>query len=113
LNFFEQAFGIKIKFLHDSGDYGELDTGETTLAFASQRLGETNIDKALLCAHESKQPLGFEVALITDDLAVSHRHAIECGGLEILAPTKKPWGQTVSYVQSPEGILIELCTAIS
>lgn len=33
LRFFGQAFGLQQKFLHDSGDYGELSTGETTLAF--------------------------------------------------------------------------------
>ena len=32
LAFFERAFGLKQKFLHESGTYGELDTGETTLS---------------------------------------------------------------------------------
>jgi catechol 2,3-dioxygenase-like lactoylglutathione lyase family enzyme len=32
LTFFEKAFGFKIRFVHESG-YGELETGETTLAF--------------------------------------------------------------------------------
>jgi lactoylglutathione lyase len=35
IRFFGQAFGLEKKFLHESGDYGELKTGETTLAFAS------------------------------------------------------------------------------
>ncbi|MEO1523627.1 MAG: VOC family protein, partial [Cyanobacteria bacterium J06633_2] len=34
LNFYEQSFGLQTKMLHESGDYGELDTGETTLAFS-------------------------------------------------------------------------------
>ncbi|MBB4843275.1 catechol 2,3-dioxygenase-like lactoylglutathione lyase family enzyme [Paucibacter oligotrophus] len=29
LAFFEQAFGLKRRFLHESGAYGELDTGAT------------------------------------------------------------------------------------
>ncbi len=32
LAFFENAFGLKRKFLHESGTYGEMDTGETTLS---------------------------------------------------------------------------------
>jgi len=28
------AFVLKKKFIDESGDYGELDTGETTLSFA-------------------------------------------------------------------------------
>ncbi|RBB92417.1 VOC family protein, partial [Pseudomonas sp. MWU12-2115] len=31
LRFFEQAFGFKRRFLHESGTYGELETGSTTL----------------------------------------------------------------------------------
>jgi len=34
LAFFERAFGLKRRFLHETGTYGELDTGATTLAFA-------------------------------------------------------------------------------
>ena len=30
LSFFESAFGLSRRFLHESGDYGELETGETT-----------------------------------------------------------------------------------
>ncbi len=32
LRFFANAFGMKRRFLHESGTYGELDTGETTLS---------------------------------------------------------------------------------
>jgi lactoylglutathione lyase len=39
LAFFEKAFGLKRKFVHESGTYGELDTGETALAFAAHELG--------------------------------------------------------------------------
>ena len=39
LAFFEKAFGVARRFLHESGDYGELNTGETTLAFATHALG--------------------------------------------------------------------------
>jgi lactoylglutathione lyase len=27
-----------------------------------------------------------------------------------MAPTKKPWGQTVAYVRDLDGHLVELCT---
>ena len=32
LRFFEDAFGFARRFLHESNTYGELETGETTLA---------------------------------------------------------------------------------
>ena len=42
LSFFERAFGFKRRFIHESGTYGELDTGQTTLSFATHGLGEGN-----------------------------------------------------------------------
>ena len=42
LRFFSTAFGFSVKFLHESGTYGELATGETTLAFAAHELGRGN-----------------------------------------------------------------------
>lgn len=38
LEFYKNAFGFEIKFLHEAGDYGELDTGDTTLSFTSLKL---------------------------------------------------------------------------
>ncbi|WP_337250488.1 VOC family protein [Metarhizobium album] len=38
LDFFTRAFGFEIAFLHESGDYGELSTGATKLAFSSTAL---------------------------------------------------------------------------
>lgn len=36
LDFYERAFGLKRGFMHEGGDYGELITGETKLAFSSR-----------------------------------------------------------------------------
>lgn len=43
LAFYKEAFGFETRFLHESGQYGELETGETVLAFASHALGEMNL----------------------------------------------------------------------
>lgn len=112
LKFFGQAFGLEQKFLHDSGDYGELKTGETTLAFASHELGAMNFPNGHIRASESGQPLGMEIALITGDVPLAHRTALHHGATELSAPATKPWGQTVSYLRAPDGTLIELCTPI-
>ena len=48
LTFIEKAFGFTRRFLHESGAYGELETGETTLAFASHQLGAMNFPLAML-----------------------------------------------------------------
>ncbi len=113
LQFFSQAFGLQQRFLHESGDYGELNTGETTLAFATHGLGEMNLPEGYVRASESKQPLGVEIALVTADVQAAHQSAMTNGATELSAPSQKPWGQVVSYLRAPDGTLIELCTPVS
>lgn len=78
LTFFENAFGLKIRFIHESG-YGEQDTGETTLAFATHELGSSNLPAGYVAADTSSQPLGIEIALVTDSVTHAHQRAITAG----------------------------------
>jgi lactoylglutathione lyase len=110
LEFFSAAFGFAQRFLHESGTYGELETGETTLSFAAHALGDGNFPGGHVHASASPQPLGMEVALVTEDVAAAHARAVTSGAKELAPPTTKPWGQVVSYVRAPDGTLIELCT---
>ena len=109
LEFFGKAFGLKTRFVHESG-YGELDTGQTALAFASHELGRGNLPGGYVAADASAKPLGMEIALVTDGVADAHVRAVEAGARSIKEPMLKPWGQTVSYVQCPDGMLVELCS---
>lgn len=113
LEFFEKAFGMHRRFLTEEGDYGELDTGETTLSFASHELGHSNFEAGYIDGSTSEKPLGTEIALVTDDVNAVHLSALKFGATELKAPQEKPWGQVVSYVRSPSGILLELCTPVS
>ena len=113
LTFFEKAFDVSRRFLHETGTYGELATGETTLAFAAHALGDMNFPGGHVAAHSSAQPLGFEVAFVTENVAQAHAKALATGATELACPKQKPWGQVVSYVRCPDGVLVELCTPIS
>ena len=112
LVFFEKAFKMKRRFLTEEQDYGELETGETVLAFATHELGKTNFSGGYLSSTDPEQPLGVEIALVTEDVNLAHAKALENGAKELKKPEQKPWGQVVSYVHSPSGILLELCTPI-
>ncbi|MGR3887421.1 VOC family protein [Pseudomonas sp. 1152_12] len=112
LTFFEKAFGFSRRFLHESGTYGELETGDTTLSFAAHQLSELNFDGGHVKAHTSRQPLGMEVGFVTEDVWVAHAKALALGAKELAPPSTKPWGQVVSYVRCPDGTLVELCTPI-
>jgi len=110
LEFYEQAFGLKRRFLHESGAYGELDTGATTLSFAAHALADGNFPGGHVRADTSAQPLGMEIGFVTDDVKAAHARALAQGAKELAPPTAKPWGQVVSYVRAPDGCLIEICT---
>ena len=113
LSFYKRAFGFKRRFLHESGTYGELETGETTLSFAAHELADDNFPGGHVRADESRAPLGMEIGLVTPDVASAHAHALREGAIELSAPVTKSWGQIVSYVRAPDGCLIELCSPVS
>lgn len=113
LEFFERAFGFSRRFLHESGAYGELETGTTALAFAAHALGSVNFPGGYVAADQSHQPLGMEVGFVTEDVEAAHAKALAAGAVELRCPEVKPWGQVVSYLRCPDGTLVELCTEVA
>jgi lactoylglutathione lyase len=113
LAFFESAFGLKRRFLHEGGDYGELETGATTLAFAAHSLGAAHFPAGYVKAHESSVPLGMEIALVTPGVPAAHAKALAAGASQMKAPETMSWGQTVSWLRCPDGGLVELCTPMN
>lgn len=109
LAFFERAFGFKRGFLHESGDYGELSTGETKLAFASTELMQ-NLGKN----PKSPKPDApvFELAFETDDVRAALAKALKAGASLVQDLREESWGQTTSYVSDPNGYLIEICSVV-
>lgn len=112
LAFYEKAFGFQVRFLHDSSQYGELETGGTTLAFASLEMGEANLDGKFVPVSATTNPPGIELAFVTKDVQSAYAKAVSAGAKAVQAPTQKPWGQVVAYVRAAEGTLIELCSPI-
>ncbi len=111
ISFFEKAFGLHRRFVHESGDYGELETGSTALAFASHELGKGNLPDGYIRVDEA-MPVGVEIALVTDDVAKAYAKAVDAGAVSLKAPVAKPWGQIVAYVRCPDGTLVEICSPV-
>jgi catechol 2,3-dioxygenase-like lactoylglutathione lyase family enzyme len=112
IEWWERAFGLTRRFVAEDGSYGELDTGATTLSFASHELGRGNLPDGFVAHDPAGPPAATEIALVGDDVAAAHARALEAGARELAPPKQKPWGQTVSYVRDPNGILVELCTPV-
>ncbi len=110
LDFYEAAFGLPRRFLHESGQYGELGTGETTLAFASLELGAMNFPDGVRANSLDEKPSATEIAFVTPDVATAYLKAINAGDGAYVPPAKKPWGQVVAYLRDADGTLVELCT---
>lgn len=110
LDFFENAFGFERAMLHESCDYGELDTGATKLSFSSIRL-MTDIGKNP-SRPDSSSP-AFEIAFEVDDVASALSKALAAGATLVQDSEHTPWGQTTAYVSDSNGFLIELCTPVA
>lgn len=113
VDFYERAFGVKRRFIAPTGEYGELDTGATTLSFASHDLIAQSLNMPHVRANRSAAPLGAEIGFIADDVHAAYAHAVANGAVSVLAPAQKPWGQTVSYVRDNNGFLVEICSAMT
>ena len=112
LAFYNKAFGFETKFVLDSKEWGELSTGDTTLAFATHEMGKINLDDKYQKADMDDYPFGFELSFITDDVQAAFDRAVSAGAVSIREPEVKPWGQTVSYVRSIDGTIIEIATQV-
>jgi lactoylglutathione lyase len=109
--FYEKAFGLKRRFIHESNLYAEMETGETALAFAGFEAAEMN-GLAIMPNAKSNLAAGWEICLITDAVVDAFAKAVENGATPVSAPTHKPWGQTVSYVRDLSGCLVEIASPV-
>ena len=104
--FYEKAFGMKTKFIHESKMYAEMESGETTLAFANNEMLKMNIGIDALKGTKNC----FEIAFSTDDVQGAFEKAVSNGAKEIKKPEEKPWGQVVAYVGDNFGTIVEICS---
>ena len=113
MEFYKKAFGFNVKFIHESKAYGELETGETTLAFASHEMGNMNLGGNYAKSNINDKPFGIELAFVTEDVSAAFVKAVASGAVSLKKPEEKPWGQVVGYVRAVDGSIIELCSPVS
>lgn len=109
--FYEAAFGLTCRFIHDSALYAEMETGATALAFAGDEAAEM-AGLAIVPNRRDAAAAGWEICLVTDDIATAYAQAVKQGAAPVVPPTAKPWGQTVSYVRDLNGCLVEIATPV-
>ena len=113
VEFYEAAFGFSRKFITPENDYAELLTGETTIAFVSFELANSNLKKGFQTSRQENQPFGIELALVTENVQETIDKAIKYGATVEEETVEKPWGQTVGYIRDIDGFLLEICTPMN
>lgn len=111
MGFYEKAFGLKPGFLHESKQYGEMETGGTKLGFVHHETASSHGFEYDKLSPKKTAP-GIEIGLVTEDVEAAFSKAIKAGATSVSKPEKKPWGQVVSYVRDCNGLLVEICSAM-
>ncbi|MEZ4703984.1 MAG: VOC family protein [Bdellovibrionota bacterium] len=111
LNHYVQAFGAEIGFLHESKQYGELNTGSTKLGFVHHDTASSHGFPYEAVAKE-KTPFGVEIGLVVENVSSAFDRAVSNGAAALKEPEVMPWGQTIGYVRDCNGVLVELCSAM-
>ena len=110
LDFYERALGQRRRFVHESGQYAELDTGPTALAVAAHELAAANVPGLYRPERRMGAQPTFEVCFVTDDVQAAFDRATAAGAEAVTAPQTKPWGQDVAYIRDPDGNLVEIAS---
>ncbi|KAJ1381804.1 Vicinal oxygen chelate [Sesbania bispinosa] len=107
--FYAKAFGYAVRRLDESHRWGELESGNTTIAFTPMRQHETNdLTGAVHIARSSQERPPMEVCLIYPDVDAAYKRAVENGAVPVSAPEPKEWGQKVGYVRDIDGIVVRM-----
>jgi len=107
---YERAYGLSRRMMHDSGQYAEMETGATALAFAGEEFVSTQ--GTFEPSRPHAKAAAAEVAFVAEDVEAAYARAVDAGATAEAAPETKPWGQTVSYVRDINGFLVEICSKI-
>lgn len=109
--FYERAFGLDVRFVHESNLYAEMETGDTALAFSAIE-DVANNGIATNPNRPEQLPGAFEVCLVDPDVQAAFDRAVQAGCVPLMDPATKPWGQVVAYVRDLNGCLVELASPV-
>jgi len=107
--FYSKAFGINIRRLDNSRRWGELESGQTTIAFTPIHQHETDEVTGEVHTFQSKSERGpIEVCFDYADVDAAYKRALENGAEAVSPPEQKEWNQKVGYVRDIDGMVVRL-----
>jgi catechol 2,3-dioxygenase-like lactoylglutathione lyase family enzyme len=108
VTFYEKAFGMRKRFIHESNQFAEMEMGEAVLHFAASEPVRANLSEGFQENSLSNLPPGIELCFETDDVEAAFSAAVKAGATAYAEPKTRPWGQMVAYVRDLDGVLIEI-----
>ncbi|GMY10808.1 Glyoxalase_2 domain-containing protein [Fagus crenata] len=113
--FYAKAFGHSVRRLDESHSrWGELESGQTTIAFTPLHQHETDDLTGTvhtLGSRGERQPI--EVCFAYPDVDAAYKRAVENGAVPVSDPEEKEWGQKVGYVRDIDGIVVRMGSYVS
>ncbi len=111
VEFYVKATGIEPSLYDRELGFALLGTDES-VAIASHAAGALMLGDGYE-AMRSEKVRGAELAFWAEDVPVAFQRALDAGAVPLTPPRLMPWGQTVAYVQAPEGTIVGFLTPVA
>ncbi|CAM9003614.1 unnamed protein product [Rhodiola kirilowii] len=109
VDFYAKAFGYNVRRLDQSHRWGELESGQTTIAFTPAHQHETDdLTGEVITLNKSSRRPPVEVCFAYSDVDAAYKRAVENGAVAVSEPEQKEWGQRVGYVRDMDGIVVRM-----
>lgn len=106
--FYERATGLAPSYYDCELGFALLGP-EQAVAVASHAAGTLMLEAGYAPATHGRVR-GAELAFWSDDVAGAFEAAVAAGAVALTPPRVMPWGQTVAYVEAPEGTILGFLT---
>jgi predicted enzyme related to lactoylglutathione lyase len=102
--FYERATGLTPSYYDRELGFAQLGP-EQSVSLASHAAGALMLEAAYAPAQHARVR-AVELAFWADDVPAAFNTAVAAGAVALTPPRVMPWGQTVAYVEAPEGTIL-------
>lgn len=110
VTFYEHATGLAASYYDRELGFAQLGA-EQSVAVASHAAGELMLGAGYEPVRGGRVR-GAELAFWADDVPAAFEAALHAGAKVLTPPRVMPWGQTVAYVEAPEGTILGFVTRV-
>jgi lactoylglutathione lyase len=108
--FYERATGLAPSYYDRELGFALLGADQA-VAIASHAAGALMLEAGYERARGARVR-GAELAFWAEDVAAAFEAAVRAGAVALTPPRVMPWGQTVAYVEAPEGTILGFVTRV-